>query len=1352
MSASMNVVGAYVPSLVLKGFAEGPIELVERGIERQGAAVLFADISGFTILAERLANRGASGSEELSNALNAYFDRLIELIAAHGGDVVKMAGDALIALWPATGGESLASMTMRAARCGLVVQETLRDYEVGDGTRLTSKVGIGAGEVASMFVGGEKDRWEWLLAGDPVVQMGLAEHLARPGQVVLSRQAWELIRDDSIGVPLEDGLVLVSQVRAEPPRASESPRPGPGAAELSRLFIPAAIRARLDAGQTAWLAELRRLTVLFINLPSTDCDLPDALTRARQIFRTVQAELYRHEGSLNKLSVDEKGTTVVAAMGLPPLAHRDDARRAIRAARAIRVSLERLGVACSIGIASGRVYCGEVGNARRREYTIVGRVVNLAARLMQAAKEHREILCDEETSRATRGCFHFEALSPRRLKNIEGFIGLYRPLEEVADGCQEERPTVGRKAEREMLRAGLEALREGRNGLIFIEGEAGIGKSQLVADLVRQAKVLGGVTVLVGGGDSIERSTPYHAWRTSFEQLAGKVDGLEIEARFARVSDWLGDDPDLLGFAPLLNAVLPLDLPENEVTTPMVGQARLDNTNDLLHELLWMASERAPLILVLEDAHWMDSASWALTLMVARKLGNTLLVVTSRPRASAFPEQYEDLAQLATEIVRLGNLPTEEVRELACRSLGVDSLPEAAEALIVQRAQGNPFYCEELSHALLDAGLLTREGGHCRVASGIDLAKVGIPDSVEGLINDRVDRLSPSQQLALKVASVIGRLFSLRLLQDIYPIEPDRVELPEYLDSLSRLELILRDEPEPELAYLFRHIITRDVVYDLLPFAQRRRLHHAIAEWYERASAGDLSPNCPVLAHHWSLAGEDDRAIDALEVAGEQALKGGAYREAVDFLDRAVALQDRKPPGNDPERLARWEYQLGEAHLSLGHLVRSREHAARALNLLGRPIPSLIRLPMAYLGQIALQVVRRIRHSTRPRRESEASGARRLASAAYGLVGQLCYFDQDRAIGVYSALRSLNLAEAEPPSTELARGLVVMCIACGLVPAHRLAEIYRTLTFAVASEITDTATRIWVLQLTGMYDLGIGRWDEARGNLERAVGLSRRLGDWRRWEESSGELARVDYYLGNYEASAARFGEFGEMARRRGHDQAYAWSLHGLTKNLYRLGRFDEALARIDESLALPGEALGGGDSILRGGLLALVRARLGQWSEARRAADETSRLIRLSPPMVAYSLEGYAGVAEAYLALWEAGQGPRIERAAWWGIVRLKRIARVYPVGLPRAWLLGGMADRLAGRPDRALKAWYRSLRASEAMSMPFEQALARLEIGRLLEKSDPAGREHLIEASRIFARLGSGYFRDQVEEIARP
>ena len=386
------------------------------------------------------------------------------------------------------------------------------------------------------------------------------------------------------------------------------------------------------------------------------------------------------------------------------------------------------------------------------------------------------------------------------------------------------------------------------------------------------------------------------------------------------------------------------------------------------------------------------------------KTAPVLIVTTARPRAANLPEDYPKLFELpGTFCLELEPLSAEDSMALAGGRLGVDSLPKEVADLIRQKAQGNPFFSEELAYALRDSKLIVIENGLCRVAAGVNLPAVSIPDHIEGVINNRIDRLFPPQQLALKVASVIGRLFAVRLLRDLYPIAPDRDQLPDHLDSLTRLDLIAADEPEPELAYIFRHVITRDVVYGMLPFvparvaSRRGRVARAIA-------ARRLGDDRAVVGLSLVGRGEDLKAIDYFELAGRQALRGGSYREAVDFFNEAVSRHARVRPGEETQRVAEWECALGEAWLSLGDLAKSRVHAERSLELLGRPVPGSSRLVPSFLGQIALQVARRLRTKRQVDEVAACDPSQRTASAAFGLISQLCYFDQNRLLGVYAAL------------------------------------------------------------------------------------------------------------------------------------------------------------------------------------------------------------------------------------------------------------------------------------------------------------------------------------------------------------
>ena len=491
---------SYVPWLVTRRLATNPELVTEPSEESFSTAVLFADISGFTPLAERYAERGPGGSEELTELLNDYFGQLIEIVTNHGGDIVKFAGDSMYALWPATD-EDLPSATLRASQCALTLQEVLGHYETVGSERLLLRMGIGAGNLSTMYVSGMYKRWEFLMTGDPLVQMSTAQGKAEPGQIVLAPQAWELVSKECFGRQLPNNHMLLEGLNNPLPLHPIAPIIPPSEAEPALLsYIPAAIRTRLDAGQTEWLAELRRVTVLVINVTGLDYEAFDALDRTQNFMHTMQTALYRYEGSVNKLLVDDKGTSLIVALGLPPLAHEDDAVRGVQTALDMQAELKKLGLRSAIGIATGSAFCGPVGSKMRREYTMIGDVVNLSARLMQAAGDN--VLCDETTYQEAQEGLMFETLPAITVKGKTEPVLIYRPIglkEKVIRPQVAQTAIVGRREERAVFTKHLEALGSGTSGVIVIEGEAGIGKSRLVEDLLGQAEEVG-VRSLIGGG------------------------------------------------------------------------------------------------------------------------------------------------------------------------------------------------------------------------------------------------------------------------------------------------------------------------------------------------------------------------------------------------------------------------------------------------------------------------------------------------------------------------------------------------------------------------------------------------------------------------------------------------------------------------------------------------------------------------------------------------------------------------------------------------------------------------------------------------------------------------------------
>ena len=846
----------YVPALIIDRLLSRDQAVDGPTLDFFDCAVLFADISGFTPLTEAFAAQGPAGAETLTRILNDYFGRLIELTRAHGGDTVKFAGDAMTVVWRADANDpdSLRTMTRRAAQCAIAIQADVRGY-TAHGHALSLRVAVGSGSLSIIHVGGEFNRWEFAIAGEPLHQVGTAGAFAEPGEVVVSAAAWAHLQGAASArrradVDSHDVYWLEAVEPFEPQPLPPAPLIPEHLEKAVRGYLPAAITRRIIAGHTGFLGELRSITILFINLPDMHYDTPLAI--GQQAMNALQKALYfPYEGSINKLSVDDKGVTLIACLGMPPFSHEDDAVRGPLAAIAMRGALERIGHRCSIGVTTGRVYCGSVGSDERQEYTIMGDKVNLSARLMQAAAGG--ILVDADTVERSRNQVRYS--EPRRIQ-VKGKaepLDVYEPLgaaEVLRPGLADagNGQMIGRQEELAAVTTlADEVIDDGANRLVIIEGEAGVGKSRLLAALLANLSRRP-VRILRGAADAIEQQSAWFAWQHVLSDLLQLDSFDDATERRDHVRRLLAEDHECAPLAPLLNAVLGLDIPDTELTRQMSGDVRASNTRLLVERLLSYSAARKPLVLVIDDVHWMDSSSWALTAHVTQVVQPMLTVLLTRPMAADAPLEYRQLLAAANRHVLLSRMTPEQTVELAQRRLGVTALPEPAARFIRERAEGHPFFAEEMALALRDSGLLHIDSdGACVLDEEVtDLEGMNLPGTVEGIITSRIDRLSPEQQLTLKVASVIGRTFPLDLLEEVYPVPEGGAQLPSALDALATLDLTSRELPPPNETWVFNHVITRQVAYDLMLYAS--------------ASTPTI---CPATIHCWLTIGAAPRIASA---------------------------------------------------------------------------------------------------------------------------------------------------------------------------------------------------------------------------------------------------------------------------------------------------------------------------------------------------------------------------------------------------------------------------------------------------------------------------------------------------------
>ena len=1374
MTSSLEILASYVSPFVLRRLSEHPSRPDATAANRRAAAVLFADVSGFTSLAETLAERLENGAEELSRVLNAYFSALVDVVHENGGDVIDFPGDAAIAVWSREADQDLEEMTSRAAICALRLQERLGGFDAGEGVRLALKAAVGAGDLWMASLAGARDRLHTLVAGPPLLEMGTAMSVASAGDVVVSPSAWNLIGSHSKGQPLSAGWMLLERVAKE---GTPNPRSQPilpaDSAELLRPYLLEPTLATVDTGYRTWLAELRRVTVLFANLRGLDYDRSDIFDRAQDAIRVAARATERFGGTVNEIVADDKGTTLVASWGLPSLTHEDDASRALQAAIAIRSDLSSVVEGAAIGVATGRVFCGDRGSDERRDYAMIGQTVNLAARLMQATSEG--VLCDEATSRDAfaRGVethVDFESLPPFVLKGYSEPVRVFRVR---ATGTRESRALLfGRDEERGAIAELLDAVAESKPAethVLLIEGEPGIGKSSLIAELVREAQVRG-LNPLVGGSSAIEASTPYYAWRAVFAQLLGVESGTEDpESRQARVLAILeAADSSLLELAPLLNSVLPLNLESNELTSQMTDQVRAYNTQVLLARLLSLVEPAKPAaggtgpssVVVLEDGHWLDSASWALADRVGRDFPG-LLAITSRPTTDPVPAEREALEGRPNTVrLRLASLSVEDTRQILSTRLGKVPMDDSIVRFVHTRSGGNPFFAEELAYSLRDSGLIVVQGAVCRIAANAGNLEERVPANLQGTIAARIDQLSPAEQLTVKVSSVIGRVFLVRVLEDVYPVEGDRERLPSYLSTLQRLDMTSIHAPPPELAYLFNHVILQQVAYGLLLHSQRRELHAAIAAWYEQSHAQDLEPLYSTLAHHWGEAAVVDKALLYLDRAGESALRGFANREAIGFLEKAVELvaesRDEEAVGSAEARpaYAQRHAHLAEAYYRLGEFSESEEHSRAALDLLRRKVPEgRGRLRFATARLVAHQLGCRLKptfFASEAQLDDAARSGLVLDDEIYGTLAKVAFLNDDVDLTAYCVLHSLKTGEAFGPSPELAQVYGNIGFTAGLIPIHSLARSYVGRAHKVISEIEgrDSVADAWVSFTSSFYASGTGDWDVAEEQAANAIRLYERFGDWTQWALAMQVLAKACVYRGQY----PRFAELTELLLTSGRERAaqaeQAWCLNNraeiILNSTNELGRVLEVL---EEALALPFQHSAALNSHA---LEAVVHLRLDHADAARESATAALALIEESQPSSHGLLVGYFSTATTLLAL---RQRPELQedRALAHQIASanrcLRNLGRVFPIARPRALLCQGLELRLDGK-SKARKLWEKALDEAQHLRLEHDAALVRLELGRQPDEGDETRASHLARALETLETLGVQYDAKIVQE----
>jgi class 3 adenylate cyclase len=1190
------------------------LPLTEPELREHDGAVLLSDIQGFTRMVEQFSRRGPTGLEDVTWALNGYFADVVETVQRLGGDVIAIAGDSFLCLWTAEGDISLEEATMRAGQAALSIQAVLHDREAMPGMHFRTRIGIGCGPVKLTFVGGAAGQWQCLLRGSAYKAAVRAESLAEPGQVILSPLACETVRSCGGLLVQADAHGRLEQISwPTPPLPPLLPPVDP---ERLLPCVPAAVLHRIDLPSPEWLAEFRLVSLFLATVsPANDAIAADRdqLEQTHEMIRAFQ-QVVADFGGAAKVDIDAKGNLLSGFWGLPPHADEDDALRAVEAAWALRQQLA-CGQQLSIGVATGRALCGAFGSDSRRDYIVRGEVITVAARLMQAAQGG--ILADLETIKAARHRIDYDQLPPITVK------GRTQPLEAVKPRRRRRRlladssMIIGRAAEQALLNAGLDRLLEcGRGTTWLIEAEAGLGKSMLVQALANRALGLG-AKVLVGSAEAIDRHTAFAAWRGVFHHILGGEDGPALQAALVQR---LQTSPDLVRLAPLASAVVPIELEDSSLTAEMTGEVRSECTRRLLSGILADFVQDRPTVLIFEDGHWADTGSAALLTDISKLSDRLLIVATTRPVEA---RQRRILADLdSAQVICLSPLHDDEVDHLVRSELGVRSASSRLLGWIRERVGGHPFFAAELVRAVRSTDVVMVQGGRCTVGN---LDELSLPATIEGIVTSRLNQLCSSQQLTLKVAAVIGRVFTEPIVRAIHPSQNQIIS--EHLLNFVRQDITIPDYSKVHGTYEFRHALLRDVAYDQMSQIQRRSLHRAVASWLEREHQERLAPVASLLAGHWERAQDNKRTIRFLELAGEHALRSGTFHEAETNFQQALVIAAKMVPPVGAERCARWQMGLGVAAYFLGNLVESRRRLEAALAVLDRRVPATA---AETWRRLLLATITQARHRLLgiPRLSPDDLQRQNLDAATdcYRILSQIYFLHGEPVVRLaYLTFRAVNLGERGGDSASLARALANLGVLMSLTGFKKWSEWYGSQSVSMAEQQGQYAASAYVRSIDAIRLATNGRPVEALQRSTEALERIVALGDFSLEQEAMSVRAMIATTNGFHDIALPAARRCVELARNSGSLATGGWALFNLV---------EVALARAD----LPGAqaALAEGRALLVGltdvGTLALqARAEAilaeyeGRWDDALRSARAVISLIDHSMPTAYYIAEAYA-------------------------------------------------------------------------------------------------------------------------------
>lgn len=1303
-----HLIPAYIQQRLLDGETEGSYS----------AYTLNLDLSGFTRLTEGLMQRGSEGAERMSVILNEIFEPLVALVYRRGGFIPYFAGDAFTAIFILPADRSHAIHLLHTAA-------EARQIFRGSGKRFGGeftigiKAGIAFGKVSYGIVG--KSRKAFYFRGEAVYRAADCQSLSGDGDIVIDAIVANILEGHPITLEEIDGkhFRVVGRISGEAARVltNEVAKPIP---EVARQFLPAPLLNGQPEG------EFRTVISVFVGFRH--------LTGHQQLsdFAGIALEeSLNFGGYFKEIDFGDKGGLLAIFFGAP-VSYENSTVRALEFCTILGQRIEELRqtypqLEYRIGATVGTAFTGVVGGRERCQYACVGNRVNLAARIMTYA-DWGEVRVDQEL--ATCALFRFSPRGETKYKGISQPVATFR-----LDGRQQlsgkpdyNGPLVARDQELNTLKTFIEtAFADGSSGVAYIYGEAGIGKSRITHELQRQLSENQELGWFLCPSDQILRKSfnPFvYFLRRYFDQspertLAQNRErfAAALESLLDRLAHTASDElttilKELKRTEPVLAGLLGLNA-ERTLWDQLDARGRYQNTIAATVNLFVAEVQDRPLVIELEDIHWIDEDSQILIRTLLRRTRRLpiVLLCTARPNddgshPTLLAPGTEQGSQPDEVRVELKGLPDAAVRQFAHQRLAGDIHPEFLEVL-QRSSNANPFYVEQLLEYFQENNLLIQDDG----AWNLRDSNIKLSNSINTILTARIDRLSALVRETVKAAAVIGREFDVSVLTEVMAsgseLEPEAARL-QLREQIAQAEQGQIWSAMNELRYIFRHSLMREAAYNMQLNTRLQKLHAQIAGAIERLYRDKLEERYVDLAFHYEQAGEQDQTVQYLRKAADYAADNYQNLQALEFYDRLLTKLEVE---QDAETISRIYLRKGKVQEIIGEweaAQRTYESArltakrSRDIILLGRANNQLGHLlmlrgrydeAMQYL-QVAASLFESI---------DDIVGA----SKAYGNLGHLFFrrAQYDRAEAYYR--RSLDSGFDRVGTAGSAQTVSFL----GLTYMNR--GQYEEGIRLIEEQIPLHEQNNDTLGLAGLHtNLGIvyfesGDYVAAQRHYEQGLQLAEQLSNKQLLAIGTGCLGTVLQKRGKYEEAERMLLEDLELCQELGDWQGISIA-EGLLGELYSvMGRFDEAVPHLDRSLTISkdlGYKKGVAKAINTLGDLYYWRE---DYPKAIEYYDQAIEIAEKSDNRLVLG----SSLMEKGQAILRSGRTAELDET----VARAGELAEELgnPELLVEVQMLFALRDHLAGDTKKAKQTLYKLLATLDLN--PEQQASARYELSRI-------------------------------------